>query len=44
MPRTKSKSKVYRSAKTGRFVTERFAMKNPDTTVGESTRKKRRKS
>lgn len=44
MAKAKSKSKVYRSAKTGRFVTEKFAAKNPDTTVGESTRKKRGKS
>ena len=27
-PRTKSKPKVYRSAKTGRFVTEKYAKQN----------------
>ncbi len=37
------KPKDYRSAKTGRYVTEAYAVKHPSTTVAEA-RKKRKKS
>ena len=34
----KSVRKVYRSAITGRFVTERYALRNPKTTVTETVK------
>jgi hypothetical protein len=33
------KTTAYRSAKTGHFVTKKFADKNPDTTVKETIKK-----
>lgn len=45
---TNKKSTAYRSAKTGRFVTEKYAKKHPKTTVRERiakpVKKKRRAS
>jgi len=36
--------KVYRDAKTGRFVTEEYAKKNPNTTVSETIKVPQSKS
>lgn len=36
MAKTTTKRAVYRSAKTGRFVTEAFAKRHPGTTVRQS--------
>lgn len=34
--------KKYRSAITGKYVTEKYAKKNPKTTVGERVKKKKK--
>ena len=36
-------AKKYRSAKSGRYVTKKHADRNPDTTVGEQTKKSKKK-
>jgi len=36
MPKKKSKKTFHRSAKTGRFVTKKFAKRNPNTTIKET--------
>jgi hypothetical protein len=42
MSKSKSiKQKVFRSAKTGRFVSERYARTHPKTTVGETIKIKK---
>ena len=35
--------KKYRSAKTGEYVTKKYADKHPNTTVGETDKKKKKK-
>jgi hypothetical protein len=35
---------IYRSAKTGKIVTEKFALKNPDTTVRETIKPKEKRT
>jgi hypothetical protein len=37
-----TKSKKFRDARTGRYVPQRFADKNPDITVGETVKKPKR--
>ena len=36
MPKKKAKITFHRSAKTGKFVTKKYAKKNPNTTVKET--------
>jgi len=39
MARKGSTRKIYRSAKTGEFVTKKYAKRHPSTTVAETAKK-----
>lgn len=43
MPCKPKATKRFRSAKTGRFVSAKYARKHPNTTVGESLKRKKAK-
>lgn len=43
MAKSGKKRKIYRDARTGRFVTEEHVRKNPKTTVTETVEQPRRK-
>ena len=40
----KGKKAIYKSAKTGRFVSEKYAAKHPNTTVSQTIKKKGKSS